>query len=544
MSLIGTTLAGRYRIVDLLGEGGMGAVYAAEQMLGTTTRKVAIKTLHPHLSNDSKLRARFEREVSTVASLEHPNTIQVFDFGATPEGILYIVMELATGKSLADVLEKERALDPARATHILKQIAGSLEEAHRAGIVHRDLKPENVMLTQRAGQSDFVKVLDFGIARRLEDDAAGGKKLTQAGTVLGTPPYMSPEQFMGSPVGPASDIYALGVMAYEMVAGELPFHADTSWDWAAAHMTAPPKPLDQTPRGAGAPVAYREAVFRALQKAPSARFENVHDFAQALDGGGPGPMSRVAQTVAERIAPAVTAGEPALRPGGTQMGDVVLAPAATAQRPGGTQVGAPIEPPPAAYGVAPFAAAGPPPAGYGAPPPYAAPYQAAQAAPYYAASPPARGGGKPKGKTGLVIALLGALVLCGGVIAFAMSSGSSGDPVSLPYPSTTPTTPATTPAPAPDPEPAPAGDGQLGPLTGPTPAPAPAPAPNPKPKPAPAPNPNPAPSPNPSPAPNPTPSPTPNPTPKPTPTPTPNPGPGKSCNGLKGAALMACLKQR
>ena len=549
MSLVGTTLAGRYRIVELLGEGGMGAVYSAEQMLGATTRKVAIKTLHQHLSNDPKLRMRFEREVSTIAQLEHPNTIQVFDSGTTTDGILFIVMELAVGKSLADVLEQERSIEPGRATHILKQIAASLEEAHRAGIVHRDLKPENIMLTHRAGQADFVKVLDFGIARRLEDDQPG-KKLTQAGTVLGTPPYMSPEQFMGQTVGPASDIYSLGIMAYEMVSGELPFHANTSWDWAAAHMTATPKPIEQTARGAGVPVAFREAVFKALEKAPSARFHSVHDFAVALEGGAvAGPLSRVALTMNDRAVPAITTAEP-LRPGGTQMNEAV-----PVLRPGGTQMGGPLEPPPYAAPAPNFAVSpGPPPAGYGSPPQYPAPgpapYPAAAAVPYYQ-GPPARGGGGGKSKTGLVIGLIGALVLCGGIIAFALSSGSSTPtPVAFPIPSAAPTPVQTTPAP---PDTTPTDDGKLGGLSpAPAPAPAPAPNPNPAPKPKPAPNPNPNPNPNPAPNPNPNPNPTPNPTPKPNPNPNPNPTPNPTpkpnptpapvnkCAGKTGMDLVHC----
>ena len=190
--MIGQVLGGKYKVVSLLGEGGMGCVYEGEQQLGTAKRKVAIKTLHPHLSMDAQVKARFEREVGTIAELEHPNTIQVYDFGATPDGILYIVMEFLHGKSLAALLEREGALSPERALHIFQQVCGSLEEVHTRGIVHRDLKPDNIVLVERAGRKDFVKVLDFGIAKRANEEDRKEQKLTQQGTVLGTPPYMSP----------------------------------------------------------------------------------------------------------------------------------------------------------------------------------------------------------------------------------------------------------------------------------------------------------------------------------------------------------------
>jgi len=215
-SLIGQNLGGRYNVTKLLGEGGMGAVYLGEQKLGQSLRKVAIKTLHPHLSHDPKILARFTRECETVAELQHPNTIQIFDFGKTDSGILYIVMEYAEGHSVAEDLEKSGPMDPLRVQKILEQVCGSLEEAHNHGIVHRDLKPDNVLLCERAGKKDWVEVLDFGIAKRGNEHDANEAKLTQQGTVLGTPPYMSPEQFTGKPVDARSDIYSLGVMAYGM----------------------------------------------------------------------------------------------------------------------------------------------------------------------------------------------------------------------------------------------------------------------------------------------------------------------------------------
>ncbi len=285
--MIGQVLGGKYTVIRLLGEGGMGAVYEGEQQLGTTKRKVAVKTLHPHLSRDPKIKARFEREVGTIAELEHPNTIQVYDFGTTAEGILYIVMEFLHGKSLADAIEKGGAMAPERVVNILQQVCGSLEEAHGRGIVHRDLKPDNVVLVERAGKKDFVKVLDFGIAKRSKEEDKDEQKLTQQGMVLGTPPYMSPEQFTGKPIDSRSDIYSLAVMAYEMLSGKLPFKADTAWEWATQHMTQPPIPIESLPEGSRTTEAMRAALRKALAKSPDDRFQNVREFIDAFSGATP-----------------------------------------------------------------------------------------------------------------------------------------------------------------------------------------------------------------------------------------------------------------
>jgi eukaryotic-like serine/threonine-protein kinase len=314
--LLGQVLGGKYRIVRLLGEGGMGAVYEGEQQLGTSKRRVAIKTLHPHLSRNPQIEARFQREVGTVAQLEHPNTIQVYDFGSTADGILYIVMEFLHGKSLADLLATQGAMAPERVAHILDQVCGSLEEAHGRGIVHRDLKPDNVVLLERAGQKDFVKVLDFGIAKRSSEEDKNEQKLTQQGMVLGTPPYMSPEQFTGQPIDARSDIYSLGVMAYEMLTGKLPFEANTAWEWATQHMTRPPIPIESLAEGGRVPPAMRSALARALAKSADQRFQTVTAFIDAFEGKTPeaAPAGRQAQktelgapldlaSMAERSAP-------------------------------------------------------------------------------------------------------------------------------------------------------------------------------------------------------------------------------------------------
>jgi serine/threonine-protein kinase len=281
--LVGKIIADRYRVNAVLGEGGMGRVYVAEQKMGGATRKVAIKTLHPEIASDPQIVARFYRECETVIELSHPNTIQFYDFGKLDDGSLYIVMEFIQGESLAHVLQRG-PLDVSRCDKILIQICGSLHEAHQRGIVHRDLKPENVLLTNRGGQADFVKVLDFGIAKRSEAEDEKKGKLTQQGMVLGTPPYMSPEQFGGQTLDARSDIYSLGVMVYEMLTGRLPFEAKTPWEWATKHLTAQPDPMESTPAGAAVPPHKRAAVMRALSKNRDQRQSTVLEFLEEFTG--------------------------------------------------------------------------------------------------------------------------------------------------------------------------------------------------------------------------------------------------------------------
>src|SRR6478736_1367849 len=284
--LIGQLIGGRYRVTGVLGEGGMGVVYVGEQQMGSTVRKVAIKTLHAHLSKDPSVIARFHRECGTVAQLEHPNTIKFYDFGSTADGTLYIAMEFVAGKPLADVLT-HGPLSVERTIKIMRQVCGALDEAHMQGIIHRDLKPDNVILTDRAGETDFVKLLDFGIAARTESaDAQKEQKLTQQGMVLGTPPYMSPEQFTGKALDARSDIYSLGVMSYEMLAGRLPFDADTPWQWATQHMSVQPIPFEVSAPAKNIPEGMRKAILRALSKNKEDREPTAREFFADLSDGG------------------------------------------------------------------------------------------------------------------------------------------------------------------------------------------------------------------------------------------------------------------
>ena len=403
--LVGTVVAGKYRIIKLLGEGGMGCVYQAEQKLGTTARKVALKTLHKHLSHDQNIKDRFDREAGTIAALEHPNTIQVFDFGTMEDGTLYLVMEFVQGRSVADILEKDGPMPPERVLNIMRQVTGSLEEAHGHGIVHRDLKPDNVVLAERAGVKDWVEVLDFGIAKRSSEHDPNEAKLTQQGMVLGTPPYMSPEQFTGQPIDLRSDIYSLGVMTYEMLVGKYPFEANTAWEWASKHMTEAPRPIETQALGAHVPERMRNAIKRALEKNPAARFASVKEYYEALSGGGE-PI-QAAQAAALMGPPSNSNYGP---PGSFDTGG---------GRPK-TEMAAP------SFGGGPPMGAMTPP--YGGPMPGQGPGPGM--GPAIPAGPLHQGAPEKKSGMGLIIGLggLAAVLLIGGAIAFAMR-GKGDKPV-------------------------------------------------------------------------------------------------------------------
>ena len=224
-TLVGQTIGGRYRIERLLGEGGMGAVYEAEHTL--MHKRVAVKVLHAEMSLMSEVVTRFEREAMAAAHIEHPNVATATDFGKLDDGSFFLVLEFVEGQSLREAIRKGPFV-ASRAVRVARQIASALSRAHGLGIVHRDLKPENVMLVARDGDEDFVKVLDFGIAKVPVGDiapksAAGDKALTQVGMIYGTPEYMPPEQALGQDVDRRADLYSLGVILYEMLASKRPF---------------------------------------------------------------------------------------------------------------------------------------------------------------------------------------------------------------------------------------------------------------------------------------------------------------------------------
>jgi serine/threonine-protein kinase len=240
-ALLGTLLAGRYRIEALVGSGGMGAVYRAEHV--HMRKAVAVKVLHKEMTAFPEVVARFEREAVAAGRIEHLHVVSASDFGKLEDGSFYLVLEFIEGQSLAKLVSKEGALAPLRALRITRQIVEALHAAHGVGIVHRDLKPDNVMLVERDDAPDFVKVLDFGIAKIKVEDSVEQPVLTQIGTVFGTPEYMSPEQARGELVDARADLYTVGVILYEMLAGSSPFKDDDLVVVLTRHLTADPPPL-------------------------------------------------------------------------------------------------------------------------------------------------------------------------------------------------------------------------------------------------------------------------------------------------------------
>lgn len=266
--LIGRVIADRYRIQERIGTGAMGCIYKAAH--DELARAVAIKVLHRHLLGDESQVLRFHREARAASRLSHPNCIAVQDFGQTEDGLLYIVMEYLAGRDLCTLLFEERRLPWERAVHIAVQVLDALEEAHGNGIVHRDLKPENIMILKLRSDPEFVKVLDFGIAKLRDAESNGeGSFKTVTGMVFGTPEYMSPEQIQGLELDGRSDLYSLGVVMYQMLAGAPPFAGDSIVDVADQHMTAMPVPLCE--RHPGLPPALCDAVECLLAKKPEDR---------------------------------------------------------------------------------------------------------------------------------------------------------------------------------------------------------------------------------------------------------------------------------
>lgn len=281
---IGRTIAGRFTIKSLLGEGGIGRVYVAEQTVGNAKRRLAVKMLLPEHASNPEMVRRFFRECEVVSLVEHPNVVRIYDFGEAEPGAFYIAMELVAGRSLAAILRSEGPLPPERALHVLAQACRAVAAVHERGVIHRDLKPDNLMISATADDRDFVKVLDFGIAKPLGAGASAPESsaVTRAGVVLGSPPYMSPEQFLGEDVDVRTDVYALGVVAYEMTTGALPFEASSMSEWATRHLTATPRPFDDTKAGTLVPHAMRDAILHALAKRREDRPATARDLLSEL----------------------------------------------------------------------------------------------------------------------------------------------------------------------------------------------------------------------------------------------------------------------
>jgi serine/threonine-protein kinase len=278
--LVGTVLDERFHIDFQLAAGGFGAIYRATDVLSDA--QVALKVLLPRLASDRSVVERFRREGKTLANLRDPHTITAYELGEAPDGTLYIVMELLHGESLYQRFHGHGRLPWRRAVHIARGVCSSLAEAHAAGIVHRDLKPANIHLETQGNDTDFVKVLDFGIAKIVQGNGPEHNELTQAGTMIGTVDYMSPEQMVGGEMTPGSDIYTLGIVMYEMITGRTPFaDAQTATAILAAVLTRTPEPLSSHVR---VPGALDQIVARCLEREPNNRFMDATELADALAG--------------------------------------------------------------------------------------------------------------------------------------------------------------------------------------------------------------------------------------------------------------------
>ncbi len=266
---------GNYRVLAKIGTGGMGSVYLAEHPL--IGKKVALKVIHKELAGNREVLQRFFQEARAVGMIGNEHIIEIHDFGQSPEGDHFIIMEYLEGQTLAQALVREGRLATTRALHIAAQIATALAAAHGAGIIHRDLKPDNIMLTSRLGDPEFVKVLDFGLAKVLESSA----QLTAVGVVLGTPQYMSPEACESKrPVDHRTDIYALGILLFQMVTGQLPFDGQSMGEVMVKQVTQlPPGPRGLTPE---VPPAVEQIILRCLAKQPDLRFPTMLALRDAL----------------------------------------------------------------------------------------------------------------------------------------------------------------------------------------------------------------------------------------------------------------------
>jgi eukaryotic-like serine/threonine-protein kinase len=275
-SLVGTVVGERYKLLRVIGEGGMSAVYGAEHAL--MHKPLAVKVLSPEMSKVPEAVTRFQREAVAASRIEHPNVVGATDFGSLEDGSFFLVLELVEGKTLRDAIA-QGPMPLGRVLHVARQIAEGLARAHGLGIVHRDLKPDNVMLTTRGEDADFVKILDFGIAKvpPQEPVSEGAAPLTRVGMVYGTPEYMAPEQAMGKPVDARADLYALGVMLFEMVAGRRPWDDENKVVLLGRHISDPVPPL------AGAPPSLVAVIRKLMSKEADERYQKAEDVVAALD---------------------------------------------------------------------------------------------------------------------------------------------------------------------------------------------------------------------------------------------------------------------
>ena len=275
--LVGSIIADRYKVSKLLGEGGMGRVYLARHV--RLPQQAAIKVMNPWMVKDSDAVARFNREAANAARIEHDRVARVFDFGETSDGLVYLAMEFVPGRTLRAVQEEDGRLSPARAANIVYQVAEGLDAAHRINIVHRDLKPDNILIVTDEHGVDRCKVVDFGIAKATD---ASGTQLTRTGMIVGTPEFMSPEQVVGEAVDARSDVYALALVAFQMLTGQLPFKGSTNERAVMSRLIEDPQSLAAVSPDVAWPSGLQAAISAALDRDPATRTATALGFAEAV----------------------------------------------------------------------------------------------------------------------------------------------------------------------------------------------------------------------------------------------------------------------
>ncbi|MEW6207105.1 MAG: TonB family protein, partial [Acidobacteriota bacterium] len=278
--LIGRTIAGHYKLVKKIGQGGMAVVYKAEHV--RISRPSAIKILNPDLASTSELVERFEREAEMASRINHPNAVGIYDVGEEEDGLVYITMEFVDGEPLSKIIKREGPLPLDRIVNIIRQVADALDAAHQLHIVHRDMKPDNIMVCRREGKPDWVKVVDFGIAKQARH-GIGYKALTQRGVILGTPEYMSPEQLLRKPLDPRSDIYSLGLVIFKSLTGKPAFEGLTPQARMIKKLSEPPMRLTDAKPDLVVSPEVEEVLRKALDPEPDLRYQTVLELAADLE---------------------------------------------------------------------------------------------------------------------------------------------------------------------------------------------------------------------------------------------------------------------
>ena len=344
--MVGSIVAERYHVMKKLGEGGMGQVYLAEHV--KMGRKSALKVMHPGMVKDVDAISRFNREAANASRISHPNIAAVYDFGETPDGIIFLAMEFVDGPPLTKVIEQSGALPAKRAAEIVRQTGDALAVAHDLGIVHRDLKPDNIMIAKTRDGGDLVKVVDFGIAKAANSEA---QKVTKTGLVVGTPEYMSPEQLAGDKLDGRSDIYSLALVAFNMLTGKLPFPSDSAQEAMIMRLTDRPKSLGEMRPDVNWPADVQGVMDKALERDATLRYQTAAEFGRDLQRA----IDRMPETTASDLGTQVLSVPPTrvAPPGAEVTPRTSIAPGVPALAPGTVAVPPPRAPAPVTQAAAP-----------------------------------------------------------------------------------------------------------------------------------------------------------------------------------------------